>query len=73
MALGNYELRNISKVFTNTPKISVPFFQRPYSWRKTEQSQFLEDLFSVDTPNFETVSLIIKFTNYDKKKVYLKV
>jgi hypothetical protein len=27
----------------------------------------------VDTPNFETVSLIIKFTNYDKKKVYLKV
>ena len=47
MALGNYELRNISKVFTNTPKIKVPFFQRPYSWRKTEQSQFLEDLFRV--------------------------
>lgn len=47
MALGNYELRNISKIFTNTPKISVPFFQRPYSWRKTEQSQFIEDLFRV--------------------------
>src|SRR5690606_24545605 len=31
----------------NTPKISVPFFQRPYSWRKTEQSQFIEDLFRV--------------------------
>jgi hypothetical protein len=28
---------------------------------------------TVDTPKFETVSLIIKFTNYDKKKVYLKV
>jgi len=47
MGLGNYELRNLDKVFNNTPKIKVPFFQRPYSWKKSEQSQFLEDLFRV--------------------------
>ncbi|MEQ9091171.1 MAG: DUF262 domain-containing HNH endonuclease family protein [Balneola sp.] len=63
MALGNYELRNISKVFTNTPKISVPFFQRPYSWRKTEQSQFLEDLFRVHEE---------KSTNYFIGSIFLK-
>lgn len=63
MALGNYELRNISKVFTNTPKISVPFFQRPYSWRKTEQSQFLEDLLSVHKQ---------KVTNYFIGSIFLK-
>lgn len=47
MALGNYELRTITKIFNNTPKIKVPFFQRPYSWKKTEQSQFIEDLIRV--------------------------
>ncbi len=47
MGLGNYELRSVQKIFSNTPKIKVPFFQRTYSWRKLEQSQFLEDLLRV--------------------------
>jgi uncharacterized protein with ParB-like and HNH nuclease domain len=47
MALGNYELRSIQNIFSNTPKIKVSFIQRPYSWKKTDQSLFLEDVFRV--------------------------
>lgn len=51
MALGNYELRSIQKIFSDTSILKVPFFQRPFSWKKTEQSQFIDDLFRVHEEN----------------------
>ena len=47
MALGNFDLSSVSKILTNKTKIAVPFFQRSYSWKKSEQTQFIDDLLRV--------------------------
>lgn len=44
MGLGNYDLKNFKKLFSANEKICVPFFQRPYSWGKTQYIQFVDDL-----------------------------
>jgi uncharacterized protein with ParB-like and HNH nuclease domain len=47
MALGNYDLSSINKILSNKKRIEVPFFQRSYSWKKSEQTQFFDDLMRV--------------------------
>jgi uncharacterized protein with ParB-like and HNH nuclease domain len=71
MALGNYELRSIQKIFSNTPKIKVPFFQRPYSWKKTEQSLFLEDLFRVHEENISSYFIGSIFLRENQNEEFL--
>jgi N-acetylmuramoyl-L-alanine amidase len=67
---GTYEKDVVLKVSKAILKLDKSLFDNELDIYLT---RYKDTLISVDTPNFETVSLIIKFTNYDKKKVYLKV
>lgn len=53
MSLGSYELKTIDKVLTTVDKLRVPFFQRPYSWKKAEQIQFFDDLIRIHDEKIE--------------------
>lgn len=72
MGLGNYDLKNFKKLFSANEKICVPFFQRPYSWGKTQYMQFVDDLKKVYDEKKESYFIgSLFFIEKDKEKTVL--
>jgi uncharacterized protein with ParB-like and HNH nuclease domain len=63
MSLTDYDVKSLEEILTSSEQYGIPKFQRPYSWRKTEYEQFLEDLKRVsddDDPSYFIGSLFFK-------------
>ncbi len=72
MGLGNYDLKNFKKLFSANEKICIPFFQRPYSWGKTQYIQFVDDLKRVHDEKRESYFMgSLFFIEKDKEKTAL--
>lgn len=43
--------RTLNEIFNNSRRLEIPFFQRPYVWRKNQWERFLEDMEYVSSNN----------------------